>query len=85
MDVWEEHLVHLGTPKVHPLEDTGFADRVRTQNARRAALSPHLQVEDGPMDHPFTNEEIAAGVEKLAYYKAQGGDGTLNPLDKCGT
>ena len=84
LDVWEGHLIRLGTPVVHPLEDLGFADRVRTHNARRSVLSPLLQAEAGSMDRQFDDEEIAEGINRLAYYKAQAEDGTLNPMYKCG-
>ena len=84
LEVWEGHLKSLGTPRAHPLEDLEFADRVRTHNARRSVLSPLLQVEAGSMDRQFDDDEIAEGIKRLAYYKAQAADGTLNPMYKCG-
>jgi hypothetical protein len=51
-------------------------------------LSPHLLQAEGTaghaLDRPFDDAEIEAGVNALAYYKAQAEDGTLNPMYKCG-
>ena len=81
-ETWADHQESLGAPKVHALEDVLFAARTRTQVADLAKLSK--QVKPTWTDRPFTKDEIKEGVEALSYHKASTGDGTTNPMFKCG-
>jgi exonuclease III len=82
LDVWGVYQAKLGTPSVHELEDTGFADRVRTQVQQFEQLSPIIR--PSSMDAEIDGDEIRAVVDELGYDKAKAADGTLNPMYKCG-
>ena len=82
LDVWGAYQKHLGTPSVHPLEDTQFADRVREHVQAYERLS--REITPTWVDAEFTTEEIKEIVEELGYHKAKAADGTLNPMYKCG-
>ena len=82
METWADHQESLGAPKLHALEDVLFAARTRTQVEDLAILSK--RVPPTWMDRAFTNDEIKEGVEALSYHKASTGDGTTNPMFKCG-
>jgi hypothetical protein len=86
MGAWAEHLESLKTPEAHPLQDAQFGERVSIQNTQRAFLSPPTQAEGGGGATLCTDRlttPTSWRIEALAYYKAQGSDGTLNPMYKC--
>ena len=82
LEAWADHLESLGAPKVHALEDVAFAARTQTQVEHLAKLSK--QVPPEWIDRAFDKDEVMKGVEALSYHKASTGDGTTNPMFKCG-
>jgi exonuclease III len=82
METWADHQESLGAPKVHTHEDVLFAARTRTQVADLEKLSK--RVCPTWLDRVFTKDEVKEGVEALGYHKASTGDGTTNPMFKCG-